>query len=291
MFQHPMVPLSYTSIGQAFAASADVLDGSLLGPDVSTSGGNVTHTNGSVGIGTTSPAASLDVSGTTRLDNSGSAPGVTVNGSGFFAGDMGPLTGTTEAGVRVFFDTFSDQGQIFAYDYTGGGSHDLILQAPGGRVGIGTSAPATALDVDGAITIRGGADIVERFDVAEEVVPGTVLVIDPETPGDLAVSNSAYDAKVAGIVSGAGGVNPGICLGQEGVMDGETPVAMTGRVYVRASAENGAIQPGDRLTTAGLAGHAMRATDLERSIGSVIGKAMTSLDEGTGLVLVLVNLQ
>ena len=53
----------------------------------------------------------------------------------------------------------------------------------------------------------------------------------------------------------------------------------------------GAIVPGDRLTTAKLAGHAMRATDSLRSDGAVLGKAMTGLDKGTGLVLVLVNLQ
>ena len=86
-------------------------------------------------------------------------------------------------------------------------------------------------------------------------------------------------------------MKPGICLGQDGVLDGDTPVAMTGRVYVKCSSENGAIRPGDLLTSAALAGHAMKATDGERSFGSVIGKAMSSLDEETGLVLVLVNLQ
>jgi hypothetical protein len=35
----------------------------------------------------------------------------------------------------------------------------------------------------------------------------------------------------------------------------------------------------------------MRATDPQRAFGAVVGKAMSSLDEGTGLVLVLVNLQ
>ena len=49
--------------------------------------------------------------------------------------------------------------------------------------------------------------------------------------------------------------------------------------------------PGDRLTTASLAGHAMKAADAQRAAGAVLGKAMTSLDEGTGLVLVLVDLQ
>ncbi len=66
---------------------------------------------------------------------------------------------------------------------------------------------------------------------------------------------------------------------------------MMGRVYVKCTAENGAIQAGDLLTTAGTRGHAMRADDPDRSFGAVIGKAMTSLEDGTGLVLVLVNLQ
>ena len=74
-------------------------------------------------------------------------------------------------------------------------------------------------------------------------------------------------------------------------MDGNTPVALMGRVYVRCTTENGAIQIGDKLTTASLAGHAMRATDSELAFGSTIGKALSGLDEETGLVLVLVSLQ
>ena len=160
-------------------------------------------------------------------------------------------------------------------------------------VGIGTINPATTLDVNGAVTIRGGADIVEGFDsvCGTAFEPGTVLVIDAANPGMLTCAESAYDKKVAGVVSGAGGVQPGIKLGQDGVMDGDIPVAMTGRVYVKATASNGAIEPGDLLTTADLAGHAMKATDGDRLDGTVIGKAMGSLDSGEGLVLVLVNLQ
>ena len=123
------------------------------------------------------------------------------------------------------------------------------------------------------------------------VEPGTVVVIDPDNAGALKTSADAYDYKVAGVVSGARGINPGIHLGQRTVMDGDTKVAMTGRVYVKCSTENGPIRPGDRLTTSWTAGHAMRATDRMRSDGAVIGKAMSVLDEGSGLVLVLVNLQ
>ena len=66
---------------------------------------------------------------------------------------------------------------------------------------------------------------------------------------------------------------------------------MTGRVYCRADASAGAILPGDLLTTSDTPGHAMKATDHDRAQGAVIGKAMTGLKEGHGLVLVLVSLQ
>jgi hypothetical protein len=119
-----------------------------------------------------------------------------------------------------------------------------------------------------------------------------VLSIDPENPGKLKVCDVPYDRCVAGVVSGAGGIHPGMMMGQAGsVADGDHPVALTGRVYCYADASKRSIQPGDLLTTSETPGHAMAARDFERSHGAVIGKAMTSLDEGTGLVLVLVNLQ
>lgn len=142
------------------------------------------------------------------------------------------------------------------------------------------------------LKITGGMDIVESFDLgAHRAEPGTVVSIDPNGSGSLVPSAESYDRCVAGVVSGAGGIEPGLALSQTGVETGDTPVAMAGRVYVKCTAENGPIRPGDRLTTATLAGHAMVATDGGRSDGAVIGKAMSSLDEGQGLVLVLVNLQ
>ena len=151
---------------------------------------------------------------------------------------------------------------------------------------------STGRTVTTAVQITGGGDLVEGFESSEgPLEPGTVVVIDSENPGGMKTSSSPYDRKVAGVISGAGGVNHGIRMGQDGVLDGENLVAMTGRVYVKCTAENGAIEAGDLLTTSSLVGHAMRATDHERGFGAVIGKAMTPLDEGEGLVLVLVNLQ
>jgi hypothetical protein len=66
-------------------------------------------------------------------------------------------------------------------------------------------------------------------------------------------------------------------------------LAILGIVQVKASAENGPIRPGDLLTTSSTPGHAMKAT--EPKIGTVIGKALEGLDEGTGVIKMLVMLQ
>lgn len=106
------------------------------------------------------------------------------------------------------------------------------------------------------------------------------------------VSERAYDRAVAGVVSGAGGVKPGLVMGQRNSKaDGKHPVAMTGRVYCLVDASTGAIEPGDLITTSTTPGHGMRVTDHARAQGAIIGKAMTGLASGRGLVLVLISLQ
>jgi len=146
------------------------------------------------------------------------------------------------------------------------------------------------------LEIRGGADLAEHFDVhasdGDRPAPGMLVSIAADGSGRLERSTKAYDHCVAGVISGANGVKPGLTLRQEGAMaDGEVPVALTGRVYVLADATLAPIAPGDLLTSSALPGHAMKATDRERAQGAVIGKAMTSLEKGTGYMLVLVNLQ
>ena len=48
-------------------------------------------------------------------------------------------------------------------------------------------------------------------------------------------------------------------LHQEGVLEGDTVVAIAGRVYVRAEALSGPIAPGDMLTTSDMPGYVMVA--------------------------------
>jgi hypothetical protein len=144
------------------------------------------------------------------------------------------------------------------------------------------------------LTIRGGSDLAEPFKLSpgsDNVPQGSVMVIDGENPGQLKVSTQAYDTRVAGVISGANGINPGIQMQQQGLLDGGKNVALTGRVYVLADAAGGAIQPGDLLTTSGTPGHAMKVGDHAKAQGAILGKAMSGLKEGRGMVLVLVTLQ
>ncbi|MBK9188213.1 MAG: hypothetical protein IPM33_04580 [Phycisphaerales bacterium] len=160
-------------------------------------------------------------------------------------------------------------------------------------------AGGRALFADGVAAVRaleilGGADLAEPFDISGDPLPGMVVAIDPNSPGQLRIAHTPYDTAVAGIISGANGLSPGMVMRDDTstLANGSHPVAMTGRVWCYVDATHAEIRPGDRLTTSATPGHAMRVLDEARSPGTVIGKAMTPLAKGErGLVLVLVNLQ
>ncbi len=137
-----------------------------------------------------------------------------------------------------------------------------------------------------------GADLAEEFPFSEQPEPGMVVEIDPENPGELRVSRESYNRRVAGIVAGANDFETGVVLGRHTGNEFGSPVALSGRVYVICDATTAAIEPGDMLTTADLAGHAKKAGNLTKAAGAVIGKAMEHLPKGERRkILVLVNLQ
>lgn len=188
--------------------------------------------------------------------------------------------------VAVYGQTHVNSSKAAAFNHYGTGVALSVFS--GGPV---------ALRVDGRASVRtleitGGADLAEPFAMSEEdVAPGSVVVIDALNPGKLRRSHSAYDKRVAGIVSGADGINPGISMIQEDMLEAGENVALSGRVYVKANNSAGDIEPGDLLTTSATPGEAMKASDHSRSQGAILGKAMTRLSESSGKVLVLVTLQ
>jgi hypothetical protein len=251
--------------------------------------GNAVMT-GNVGVGITSPQEKLHVEGNIRIPSN----------SHIINSDGRAVFHTGWSGV------FGDYSVINSgYDWGSGepvsvvaGSNGVFF-TKGDASGTPYAETMGSIDTNGrfstkSLQITGGSDIAEPFDIrkADAIKPGMLMVIDPDHPGLLRVSDHAYDTRVAGVVSGAGGINPGMILTQESsTINGSTLIALSGRIYCLADATRGAIQPGDMLTTSDMPGLAMKAKDRERSFGAVIGKAMTPLDKGTGLVLVLVNLQ
>ncbi len=168
---------------------------------------------------------------------------------------------------------------------------------------------------DGTIS-GGGADFAEMLPVstgAHSVGPGDVMVIDPNNPRALIRSSAARSTLVSGIYS----TRPGFVASERDwdqvavdrgfvktdapetsrdlpVVElareiGEIPLAVVGIVPCKVSTENGPIQPGDLLVTSSTPGHAMR--DDAPKTGTVLGKALGSLDSGSGVIDVLVTLQ
>ena len=189
--------------------------------------------------------------------------------------------------MRTDFDFFWYRGGKESQDHGNGGGGSQLMKLD--RVG---QLLVTGSVVTPVLQITGGADVAEPFKMSSEDIPkGSVVIIDEQNQGHLKLSDGAYDRRVAGIVSGANGINPGISISQQGALEGGQNVALSGRVYVLADASTGAIRPGDLLTTSDTPGHAMKVADYARAQGAVIGKAMSAMTEGKGMVLVLVTLQ
>ncbi|HPC98726.1 MAG TPA: hypothetical protein PL040_07105 [Bacteroidales bacterium] len=167
--------------------------------------------------------------------------------------------------------------------------------------------------------IRSGASI----DVAEYIhdsygntQPADVVVADPARTESVIKSSKPYQTGILGVIS----TNPHLTMGMELVIDektGEskkgvsaTKLALTGRVPVNVTGENGPIQPGDYLTSSSTPGCAMKwslldvndAKDFEdlkrilaeneRRRGAILGKAVEGFSgTGTGKIMVLISLQ
>ena len=249
-------------------------------------------TSGNLGINTTSPNAPLHVEDRIRVGedpNYGNVYGELIHEGG---------------GTGFKINAHAGGGGWGDMHLQTNGSTKMFIEA-GGNVGIGTTSPTSRLDVQGNVTIRDistgdiaielgkGLDYAEGFDVSDavnmEIQPGTVLCIDPANPGELKISDKAYDVAVAGIVAGANGLGSGVRLGTQ---DFDCDVALAGRVYCNTVAAEEDILPGDMLTTSDVPGYAMKASDRDKAQGAIIGKAMESLKKGeTGQILVLVTLQ
>ncbi len=174
-----------------------------------------------------------------------------------------------------------DGAEIWVYNDTG--TRTIILDGDYQGTGVGRVI-TDVLEIT-------GADLAEKFPTSEEITPGMVVAIDVNNEGKLCLSRGAYNRTVAGVVSGARDFSVGAILGSRAESADGPPIALAGRVYVWCDADAAPIKPGDLLTTSHVPGHAMKVLDHDAAQGAILGKAMGSLDKGTGLLLVLINLQ
>jgi hypothetical protein len=188
----------------------------------------------------------------------------------------------------------NDDGINYGGYFLAFGKQGRGIYAQGGYNGYAAELNGTTKTT--VLEITGGSDLSELFSIKKykDILPvcGMIVSINPDAAGELIISNSPYDKKIAGIISGAGDITYGMVMGQnDSILKGKFPVALTGRVYCLAVNSNGSIHPGDLLTTSEIPGYAMKVTDYEKARGAILGKAMSSLEAKEGLILVLVTLQ
>jgi parallel beta-helix repeat protein len=162
----------------------------------------------------------------------------------------------------------------------------------------GADAATGVVDVGDCEVSGGGADVAEYFGTDGSLEAGDIVTTDSSRPAqqiddpDLGLTSKAwvvasansYDPQIIGIVS----TNPNLTLA-EGVFSSEehpVPIALSGRVPIKVSMENGVIYPGDPLTSSSTPGVAMKAT----KSGPIVGKALGAYSgSGTGKIMVFIN--
>lgn len=147
--------------------------------------------------------------------------------------------------------------------------------------------------VSSAGTFVSGSDFAEALPARgprDEFGPGDVLTMASDGYG-VEKSVEPYSKRAVGVFS----TRPAVLGADKGgitrVDAQDLPVAITGIVPTKVSAENGPIEVGDLLVTSSTPGMAMKGSDASRLMGTVIGKALQALPSGNGVIPVLIMLR
>ena len=139
--------------------------------------------------------------------------------------------------------------------------------------------------IAGALSVNGGFDYAEQFPATPDLDAGDIVMVDPSNSTGYGVkkSDGPYENSIVGVIS----TKPGFLTGRSG--EHVQPVALSGRVPVKVSGENGLIKPGDPITSSSKPGVGMKAGEA----GRVVGIALQAFDgaraSDQGTVLMFVN--
>lgn len=271
--------------GQFMASGTANIDSGTFYVDASTNRVGVNSTTpykafGVVGdsyfVGTTTIEGGLDFNAGIGLEN-------LINfgaGAKFVAtGGLGPVyifdtsVNTPSSTDSYVFSIRNDGASLFSVSTNGDAKID-------GNI----FASSTVIGTPGA-----PGDLAERVDIAldHSTEPGDVMVVDPRETDQYKLSEKPYEQAVAGVIS----TNPSIVVGN-GKTDHTAQMALTGRLPVKVTDENGPISRGDLLVSASKIGHAMKYDpendDGVRVVG-VIGMALENFEHGSGKIMGLVK--
>lgn len=230
---------------------------------------------GNVGIGTTTPSVKLDIQGSIRInDNDIWLRGGTdcYHGIGWYGYG------------KPFAENASIDGPV-VFGYSGGALGTNLE---------GSKRIALRWDYDGNVYVRGTLrdkqkDLAENYPSEMDLESGDVICL-AQDKDRIVISERPNDPLVLGVVS----TKPGFLLndGEDAKETNLFPVALCGCVPCKVVDENGSIKRGDLLTSSSTPGHAMKATPIKGgeffSQGTIIGKAIDTLESGKGVIDIFV---
>jgi len=244
------------------------------GKFASTDGTGVSSRGGNLGVGGYAPTGGTGIvgysgPGASLYTTKHGVYGFATNGTGVGAGNYSDVYPALNVNNQSTGDL------IRAYSGVGYGSELRFKVTNSGNVRADGTYASPASDLAEIMKIKGSVN---------DYGSGDVLVISDSGDEVVEISSNAYSTAVIGVHSS----QPAFLGGadKQGIF-----VALTGIVPCKVSAENGPIKRADLLTTSNTPGHAMKVTDRSSAIGAILGKALGSLESGTGVIQVLVMLQ